>query len=605
MQKQGGSVLMKKIVSLSKRRGFIYPGSELYGGLQSSFDYGPLGVQLKKNIVDRWWSDFIVKRRDCVGIDTSIMMNSQVWRAAGHVDHFVDPMVECKHCRHRFRTSSNKPSSPSSSSSASSSSSSSASASVSSSSFSSCDSCSSLSSSSSSCSSSSTPTSSLSFSSSSPSSSSLSSSSSSPVNASTKSKRSKTRKSSLSRCPVCGGTELSEPRDFNLLFETQFGCLARSSSSSSSSISSSSSSSSSPSSISSTVFLRPETAQGIFVNFKKFLPFFNRLPFGVGQIGKSFRNEISPSDFVFRMREFSQMELEYFCHPSTAQKHYEEWVQRCMQWLIHSIGLSPHSLRPYVYPSNELAHYAVATTDIQFQYPFGWQELWGIANRGDFDLKKHAQASGQSLEFADPHTREKVVPYVIEPALGLDRLILSVLCDSYVEERLSPSSLSSSCSSSSSSSSSASAPAAAATAVGLKKKPLVDHDSMRVVLKMQPDLAPYRFAVLPLNCSDSATERAALEVYERIASSSLSCHSPICYDDIASIGRRYRRQDEIGTPFCISVDELTVRQNLLTLRDRDSRSQIHIHNDDFLHRVRSGASLTTLFPEFKKLASSS
>lgn len=413
---------MEKIVSLAKRRGFIFPSSEIYGGLNSCWDYGPLGVELKNNVKQAWWRRMIRQRADMVGQDASILMHPRVWEASGHLAGFTDPLVDCKQCKQRFRAD----------------------------------------------------------------------------HLTTK------------VCPECGG-ELTEARNFNLMFKTFMGPVEDQAA---------------------VVYLRPETAQGIFVNFGNILTTTRKkLPFGVGQIGKSFRNEITPGNFTFRTREFEQMEIEYFVKPGTDEEYYRHWVEVRYNWYLE-LGLSPERLRLRAHEPEELAHYAKACTDIEYYFPMGWSELEGIANRTDFDLKRHSEYSGNRLEYFDQETNEHYIPYVIEPSAGADRATLAFLIDAYHEEP--------------------------------------DKDETRVVLRFHPELAPVKVAVLPLSRKEPLTKMA-----EEI-SNELRRYWNTDYDDAKSIGRRYRRQDEIGTPFCVTVDFQSPEDKTVTVRDRDTMEQVRI-----------------------------
>jgi len=417
-----GNVEMGKIVSLCKRRGFVFPSSEIYGGLASCWDYGPMGVELKRNVKNAWWEAVVQERDDVVGIDTSIMMHPGVWKASGHVDSFTDPLVECKSCHLRWRAS--------------------------------------------------------------------------EVNS--------------ERCPECGG-ELTEPRMFNLMFKTFMGPVEEGAS---------------------TIYLRPETAQGIFVNFENVLTTSRKkLPLGIAQIGKSFRNEITPGNFVFRTREFEHMELEYFVKPGTDELWLDYWVKERFSWYI-KLGIRKENLRLRQHGKEELAHYAKDCYDIEYLFPMGWSELEGIANRGDYDLTQHAKHSGRDLSYYDGESGERYIPYIIEPSGGVERSVLALLIDAYHEE--------------------------------------VVEGEARVVLRFSPSLAPMKAAVLPLSRNEKLTPLAK-KVYAQLCPSFMTC-----YDDSQSIGRRYRRQDEIGTPFCITIDFESLEDNQVTIRERDSLAQIRV-----------------------------
>jgi len=413
---------MDKIVSLCKRRGFVFPSSDIYGGLGSCWDYGPMGAELKRNVKDAWWKAVVHERDDVVGLDTSIMMHPKVWVASGHVDGFTDPLVDCKSCHLRWRAD----------------------------------------------------------------------------------------ELDTQRCPKCGG-ELTEPRMFNLMFRTFMGPLEEEAS---------------------TVYLRPETAQGIFVNFENVVTTSRKkLPLGIAQIGKSFRNEITTGNFIFRTREFEQCELEYFVKPGTDEQWLNYWIQERFNWYV-KLGVKKENLRLRQHGKDELAHYAKDCYDIDYLFPMGWSELEGIANRGDFDLTQHARASGKELTYYDAEANEKYVPYVIEPSGGVDRSVLAFLIDAYDEEEI--------------------------------------EGEKRTVLHLNPALAPIKVAVLPLSRNEKLTPLAK-EVNKRLCSSFVTD-----YDDSQSIGRRYRRQDEIGTPFCVTVDFQSLEDNQVTIRDRDSLAQIRV-----------------------------
>jgi len=418
-------VEMEKLVSLCRRRGFIFPSSEIYGGLSSCWDYGPLGVELKRNIKDAWWRAMVQQRDDMVGLDSSILMHPQVWEASGHVQGFSDPLVECKSCHLRWRSD----------------------------------------------------------------------------------------ELESDKCPECGG-ELTEPRLFNLMFKTFMGPVEDEAS---------------------VVYLRPETAQGMFVNFENILNTTRkRLPFGIAQVGKSFRNEVTTGNFIFRSREFEQMEIEFFVRPGTDQKWFDYWVEERINWYV-SLGIKRENLKLRPHTKEELAHYARACSDINYLFPMGWAELEGIANRGDFDLVQHASSSGKTLSYYDEEAKEHIVPYIIEPSAGVDRTFLALLCDAYDEDE----------------------------AEGEK----------RVLLHLHPDIAPIKAAVLPLSRKEHLASFAK-DIY-----ADLRKHWMVGYDDAQSIGRRYRRQDEIGTPFCVTVDFESLEDKQVTIRERDSLRQIRVPID--------------------------
>jgi glycyl-tRNA synthetase len=413
---------MEKIVSLSRRRGFIFPSSEIYGGLSSCWDYGPLGVEMKRNIKQAWWQAIVQGRDDVVGIDTSILMHPKVWEASGHLSGFSDPMVECKQCNLRFRAD----------------------------------------------------------------------------------------ELNSQNCPVCG-MPLSEPRQFNLMFKTFMGPVEDEAA---------------------IVYLRPETAQGIFVNFVNVLNTTRKkLPFGIAQQGKSFRNEITTGNFIFRSREFEQMELEFFVKPGTDMQWFEYWLKERFDWYL-KFGIKPEHLRLRSHAKEDLAHYARCCSDVEYLFPMGWSELEGIANRGNFDLTQHAKYSGKNMDYFDEETKETIVPFIVEPSAGVDRSVLAFLCDAYAEEP--------------------------------------DKDEIRTVLHLHPSIAPVKVAVLPLSKREPLVKMAH-EVYDELRKS-----WSVTYDDAQSIGRRYRRQDEIGTPYCITVDFNSLEDKQVTLRDRDSMQQIRI-----------------------------
>ena len=438
---------MDKLVALCKGRGFIYPGSEIYGGLANTWDYGPLGVELKNNIKAAWWKKFVRENPFNVGLDAGILMNPSVWKASGHLKNFNDPLMDCRKCKTRHRadqlieTNGGHPAG-------------------------------------------------LDF-----------------------DQMSGWIKENGVACPGCGAKDFTPIRQFNMMFKTFQGVNEDTAA---------------------TVYLRPETAQGIFVQFKNVQRSSRRkVPFGIAQIGKSFRNEITPGNFIFRTREFEQMEMEFFCHPDTDLEWFAFWKEFCHRWLM-GLGLKPDNVRMRDHDPTELSHYSAATTDIEFLYPFGWGELWGIADRTDYDLLCHQTESGENMEYFDPETNEKYVPYVIEPALGADRVLLAFLVDAYDEETLS------------------------------------DGDT-RTVLRLHPALAPVKCAVLPL--SKKLSEEAAH------LCAGLKKHFHTDYDEAGAIGRRYRRQDEIGTPFCVTYDFDSKTDNCVTVRDRDSMAQERVPID--------------------------
>ena len=419
---QTSSVDMEKIVSLSKRRGFVFQSSEIYGGLGSCWDYGPLGVELKRNVKEAWWKAMVLDRDDVVGLDSSILMHPQTWVASGHIQEFADPLVDCKSCKQRFRAD----------------------------------------------------------------------------------------ELEEDKCPNCGG-ELTEPRMFNLMFKTFMGAVEDEAA---------------------VVYLRPETAQGIFVNFQNVLNTTRKkLPFGIAQIGKAFRNEITTGNFVFRSREFEQMELEFFVKPGTDKEWFDHWLEERFNWYV-SLGINKDNLRLRQHGKEELAHYALGCYDIEYLFPMGWSELEGIANRGDFDLVQHAEYSGKDLSYFDEETQEHIMPYIIEPSAGVDRSVLAFLLDAYDEEQLE------------------------------KEK--------RVVLHFHPTIAPVKVAILPLSRNEKLVPLAK-GVYADVRGAFMTQ-----YDDSQSIGRRYRRQDETGTPLCVTIDFQSLEDRQVTIRDRDSLKQIRV-----------------------------
>ena len=445
---------MEKLVSLCKNRGFIYPGSEIYGGLANTWDYGPLGNELKNNIKSAWRKKFIQEQKNVVGLDAAILMNPETWVASGHVGGFSDPLIDCKECKTRHRADklieewahnqgkdmiadgmSNEE----------------------------------------------------------------------LINFINENKI---------PCPDCGKTNFTDIRKFNLMFKTSQGVTEGKTSE---------------------IYLRPETAQGIFVDFKNILRTSRKkIPMGIAQIGKAFRNEITPGNFTFRTREFEQMELEFFCKPGTDLEWFEYWKDYSENWLL-SLGMKKENIRLRDHSKEELVFYSKATTDIEFNFPFGWGELWGIADRTDYDLSRHMEHSKQDLSYQDPETGEKYVPYVIEPSLGADRVLLAFLCNSYEEEEIA-------------------------------------EGDVRTVLHLHPALAPYKVAVLPLSkkLSDKANE-----VYDKL-SKKFMCD----YDEAGSIGKRYRREDEIGTPYCVTIDFDTLEEESVTIRDRDTMEQVRVKIDE-------------------------
>ena len=445
---------MDKIVALCKNRGFVYPGSEIYGGLANSWDYGPLGVEFKNNIKRAWWKRFVQESKYNVGLDSAIIMNPEVWVASGHVGGFSDPLMDCKACKTRHRADKLIED--------------------------------------------------------------YAAENHLDVNPAgwTNEEMSKYIADNGIACPACGAKDFTDIRKFNLMFKTYQGVTEDSSSE---------------------LYLRPETAQGIFVNFKNIARTTRKkLPFGVGQIGKSFRNEITPGNFIFRIREFEQMELEFFCKPGTDLEWFKFWKDYCEQFL-YDLGMTRENLRLRDHDADELCFYSKATTDFEYLFPFGWGELWGVADRTDYDLTQHANHSGESMEYFDPETNEKYVPYVIEPSLGADRVTLAFLIDAYDEET-------------------------------------VGEGDTRVVLHLHPALAPFKAAVLPL--SKKLADKAG-EVQEMLGK-----YFNVDYDETGSIGKRYRRQDEIGTPFCITYDFESEGDGCVTVRDRDTMEQERVKIED-------------------------
>ena len=440
---------MEKIVALAKARGFMFAGSEIYGGLANTWDYGPLGVELKNNVKKAWWDAFIRTSPYNVGMDSAILMNPEVWVATGHVGNFDDPLMDCKACKSRFRADKliedymfENGLTPEK-----------------------------------------------------------------PIDGWTNEEMEQYIEEKNIVCPQCGKHDFTPIRQFNLMFKTFQGVTEDAKA---------------------VVYLRPETAQGIFVNFKNVQRTTRKkIPFGIGQIGKSFRNEITPGNFTFRMREFEQMELEFFCKPGTDLEWYAYWKEFCMNWL-YNLGLSKEHLRLRDHSPEELAFYSRGTSDIEYTFPFGWGELWGIADRTDYDLMRHQEHSGEDMSYFDQVSGERYVPYCIEPSLGADRVTLAFLCEAYDEEEL-------------------------------------EGGDVRTVLRFSPKLAPVKVAVLPL--SKKLNEKAE-EVF-----SLLSAHYAAQYDDTGSIGKRYRRQDEIGTPYCVTVDFDTLEDGTVTIRHRDSMEQ--------------------------------
>ncbi|MFQ5636604.1 MAG: glycine--tRNA ligase [bacterium] len=425
--------MMNKIVSLCKRKGFIFQSSEIYGGLDSCYDYGPLGIELKKNIKEFWWRSMIQLRDDIVGLDAAVLMHPRIWEASGHVAGFTDPMVDCKNCRRRFRSDDDN---------------------------------------------------------------------------------------LKGKCPVCGG-EFTEARQFNLMFKTFMGPVEEDAA---------------------IVYLRPETAQGIYVNYQNVLKSSRKkVPFGIAQIGKAFRNEITPKNFIFRTREFEQMEMQFFVKPGADEEWFEYWKEARIQW-YDELGIRKENLRFHQHGADELAHYAASAFDIQYHFPFGWKELEGIHNRTDFDLKRHQEYSGKDLQYFDDATRERFTPYIIETSAGCDRTLLTCLVDAYGEEDL--------------------------------------NGDTRVVMRFSPRIAPITVGVFPLVKRDGMPELA------KKITQHLKKHFRVFYDESGAVGRRYRRQDEAGTPFCITVDSQTLEDSTVTVRERDTMTQDRVSTDKLSEYLR-------------------
>jgi len=423
--------LMEKIISLCKRRGFIYPGSEIYGGLANTFDFGPLGAELKNNIKKNWWKTFVQDREDIYGLDGGVLMNTKIWEASGHTESFIDVLVECKSCHKRFRVDFLE---------------------------------------------------------------------------------------GKKTCPECGG-EFTAPRKFTPMFKTFVGPVEDSSF---------------------IVYLRPETAQAIFVNFKNIIDSFHpEIPFGIAQIGKAFRNEITLGNFIFRMLEFEMMEIEYFVHEKNWEKHFQEWKKKMEEW-VAGLGVNKKNLRWCRHKKDELSHYSKQTEDLEYNFPFGgFKELYGLAYRTDFDLRNHAQKSGKDLRYTDPETGEKFFPHVVEPSFGVERTALAILLDSYFEEK------------------------------------------DRIILKLKPALSPIKVAVFPLLANKPKLVKKAREVYEI-----LRPQFPTAWDDRGNIGKRYYSQDEIGTPFCITIDFQTLEDDTVTIRERDTMKQKRVKIKDLVEVLK-------------------
>ena len=448
---ENSKATMEKIVALAKNRGYVYPGSEIYGGLANTWDYGPLGVEFKNNVKKAWWKKFVQESKYNVGLDAAILMNPRTWEASGHIGGFADPLIDCKECRSRFRADKliedyrSEKGLPEEA-----------------------------------------------------------------IDGWSNEKLEEYIRDEQIACPECGKSNYTNIRQFNLMFKTFQGVTEDSQSQ---------------------IYLRPETAQGIFVNFKNVQRTSRKkIPFGIAQIGKSFRNEITPGNFTFRTREFEQMELEFFCKPGTDLEWFEYWRGFCRDWLI-ALGIKEDQMRLRDHDKEELSFYSNATTDIEFLFPFGWGELWGIADRTDYDLGRHQEVSGQDLTYFDDETSERYIPYVVEPSLGADRVTLAFLCAAYDEETL-------------------------------------EGGDTRTVLHFHPALAPVKIGILPLS---KKLNEGALKISEE-----LSKYYNVEFDDRGNIGKRYRRQDEIGTPFCITYDFDSENDNAVTVRDRDSMEQVRI-----------------------------
>ena len=448
--------LMDKIVSLCKRRGFIFPDSEIYGGLANTWDFGPLGAEMKNNIKKEWWKAMVWHRDDVVGLDSAVIVNPKVWEASGHLSSFTDPLVECKQCHTRFRADY------------------------------------------------------------------LKEGKYGPV----------VEKEGVFYCPLCGG-ELTKEKKFNLMFKTYIGPAEETAN---------------------IAFLRPETAQGIFINFKKVLTSSRKkIPFGIAQIGKAFRNEITPSNFIFRTREFEQMEMEYFISPEEDKKWYDYWKEIRWKWYLN-LGMKEENLRQRSHQEKELAHYAKEATDIEFKFPFGWSELEGIHNRTDYDLKRHQQFSNKDLSYWDEETRQKYIPYVIETSAGVERSLLAFLINAYTEEQ-------------------------------------DKNKETRIVLRLHPKIAPIKLAILPLLKNNKELVQTARDIFLKLQR---QVDYLIDYDEVGSIGRRYRRQDEVGTPWCVTIDHQTLEDQTVTIRDRDTMKQERIKTEEITHWIEEKLCINSL-----------
>ncbi len=452
---------MDKLVALCKNRGFVFAGSEIYGGLANTWDYGPLGVELKNNIKKAWWKKFVTESPYNVGLDAAILMNPQTWVASGHLGGFSDPLMDCRECKERFRADKLIE-----------------------------DYCEKT-----------------------------GKTLEKPIDAFSQEEMKNFIEENNIPCPSCGKHNFTDIRQFNLMFKTFQGVTEDAKN---------------------TVYLRPETAQGIFVNFVNVQRTTRKkLPFGIGQIGKSFRNEITPGNFIFRVREFEQMELEFFCEPDTDLEWFSYWRSFCKNWLL-SLGMKEENLRLRDHDPEELCFYSKATTDFEFMFPFGWGELWGVADRTDYDLTQHQNTSGKDLTYFDPDKNTRYIPYVVEPSLGVERSFLAFLTEAYDEETL-------------------------------------EGGDVRTVLHFHPALAPFKAAVLPLS---KKLGDKAMEIHNNLAK-----HFPVDYDETGSIGKRYRREDEIGTPFCITYDFDSENDGCVTVRDRDTMEQVRIKTDDLVSYI--------------------
>jgi glycyl-tRNA synthetase len=452
---------MDKLVALCKNRGFVFAGSEIYGGLANTWDYGPLGVELKNNIKKAWWKKFVTESPYNVGLDAAILMNPQTWVASGHLGGFSDPLMDCRECKERFRADKLIE-----------------------------DYCEKT-----------------------------GKALEKPIDAFSQEEMKNFIEENNIPCPSCGKHNFTDIRQFNLMFKTFQGVTEDAKN---------------------TVYLRPETAQGIFVNFVNVQRTTRKkLPFGIGQIGKSFRNEITPGNFIFRVREFEQMELEFFCEPDTDLEWFSYWRSFCKNWLL-SLGMKEENLRLRDHDPEELCFYSKATTDFEFMFPFGWGELWGVADRTDYDLTQHQNTSGKDLTYFDPDKNTRYIPYVVEPSLGVERSFLAFLTEAYDEETL-------------------------------------EGGDVRTVLHFHPALAPFKAAVLPLS---KKLGDKAMEIHNNLAK-----HFPVDYDETGSIGKRYRREDEIGTPFCITYDFDSENDGCVTVRDRDTMEQVRIKTDDLVSYI--------------------